>query len=179
MPAYLSFDPAALINGASVRSVLAGLRLLGRGPELLLRHGLPESPTPGQWYSMQAWLNVLRDVEQEFGQETLYAVGLQVVEHAELPPSLTSLPQALRALDLIYRTNVHGRNMGYYRVVHEKPTEILLHCRTPNPPAFERGIITGLTRRFKPADALRVRVEEAPTRPDPADPHLTAYVVNW
>ncbi|UYZ57639.1 hypothetical protein [Hymenobacter latericus] len=179
VPTYTSFDTNATINGESVRSLLAGLRLANQGPELLARHGIAENPEPGKWYSMQAWLDVLADVEAEFGPETLYSIGLQVVDHSQFPASLHTLSQAMRGLDLTYRTNVHGQNMGYYHVVRETDHELVLHCRTPNPVPFDLGIITGLARRFKPADAVRVKVEVEPERPVPTDPHLTAFSIRW
>lgn len=175
---YRSFDPNATINGESIRSVLAAFQLPQLGRELLERHGLPAAPLAGHWYPMQAWLDVLTELEERYGSQTVYQAGLQVVDNSVWPPDLTDLRTALDALHTAYTANVHGQNIGYYRVEAAGPQQLRVLCFTPNPPDFECGIITGLARRFKPADTVRLRVDKEETAPD-APVHLKQFRVSW
>lgn len=173
-----SFDHDATINGESIGAVLAAFQIPQQARNLLVRHGLPAEPVAGQWYSMQAWLDVLAEVEQRYGSQTVYHAGLQVVDNSIWPSNLRDLRTALEALNAAYHTNVRGKNIGYYRVEAVGPRALQVSCLTPNPADFDRGIVTGLARRFKPADAVRLRVEKHETNPkDPAD--LKQFLVTW
>lgn len=156
---YLSFDPTAEINGDSVGAVVAGIFVPALGQELLARQGLPATPQPGQWYPMQAWLNLLAEAEDRLGALTLYQTGVLMVDHGVFPTGMPSLLSALQALDGVCRANVRGHDMGHYRVEEAGARRLLMHRRTPHPPEFERGVVTGLARRYKPAEAVRLLVE--------------------
>ncbi|NVO32279.1 hypothetical protein [Hymenobacter lapidiphilus] len=175
---YVSFDPAAEINGDSVRAVLAGLFLPHQGRDLLIRHGLPAPPVPGQWYPMQAWLNILAEAEDRFGAGTLYQTGLLMVDNGVFPTGMPTLLEALAALDGVYNANVRGRHMGYYRAHASGPREVRMERCTPHPQEFELGVITGLARRYKPAEAVRLAVE-VDRRVPPEGLYKTTFHISW
>ncbi len=176
--AYVSFDPAATVNGDTLRALLATFHIPQLAREMLEKYGLPANPQPGHWYSLQAWLDVLSELELFYGDRTVYAVGLQVATSSLWPAHITTLEQALHALDETCRLNIKGTTIGYYRIESQQPRKIWVHCLTPTPVDFERGIITGLARKFKPLDSLRVEI----TRENmPLDaPHLLKrFQVKW
>jgi hypothetical protein len=177
-PTYHSFDPAATINGESIGSVLAAFQMPQQARELLERHGLPAAPVAGNWYPMQRWLDVLAELEERFGSQSVYQAGLQVIDNSVWPTSLKDLSAALNALQTAYSANVHGHDMGYYRAEAVDACQIRVQCLTPNPSDFECGIITGLARRFKPPGAVRIRVEKQEPAPG-ASPHLKQFLVRW
>ncbi|SFQ81245.1 hypothetical protein [Hymenobacter arizonensis] len=162
---YISFDPLAEINGDSVRAVLTGVFLPHQCREMMGRHGLPALPRPGQWYPMQAWLNLLAEIEQQFGPRTLYQTGLLMVDHGVFPTGMPTLLAALQALDGVYQTNVRGVRMGYYRASEVAARELRMERCTPHPVEFEHGVVTGLARRYKPAGAVRLSVDLDPSGP--------------
>lgn len=175
----VSFDPQAEINGESIRSVLSAFQVLQQGRKLLEHHGLPTEPQAGQWYPMQAWLDVLADLRTHYGPETLYHVGLQVVRNSVFPVGMATLRQALESLDTAYQTNVRGRNMGYYRVEELGPQQLRVRCHTPNPLEFDCGIITGLARQYRPVGAVRLRVDaETPPAADDQTGNKS-FLVSW
>jgi len=175
---YRSFDPSARINGDSIRTVLDTFQLKQQAQEILTQHGLPAEPAPGQWYPWQAWLDVLAHLEQAYGTQTVYAAGLHVVNVSVWPPNIRTFHQALLALDQAYRANIQGITIGSYTIQTRGPREIRVVCYTPNPLAFDCGIITGLVRKFKPVDAIRVQVNEETTPPD-ASENLKWFRLTW
>ncbi|KUG09093.1 hypothetical protein ASU33_19940 [Solirubrum puertoriconensis] len=125
---------------------------------LLRRHNLPEKVLPGQWVPLSAWLNLLEELSGSGGEQTVYSVGLRVLEQKCWPTSAISLAEAVKQLNRTYGERVRG-GYGYYRTESQSPHRLLVECLTPFPAAFDLGVITGLARRYKPAEALRVRVE--------------------
>lgn len=176
--AYVSFDPQAEISGDTLGALVASFLLPQLARDLLVKHGLPAVPEPEQWYTLQAWLDVLSEVEIFYGQQTVYAVGLQVATCSRWPIHLTSLDQALEALDEACKANVRGTSIGYYRTVAHEARMLLVECLTPTPADFECGLITGLAHRFQPADSLRLRVSSEPLGLD-APPLLKRFRIRW
>ncbi|WP_139921528.1 hypothetical protein [Hymenobacter sp. DG01] len=175
---YISPDPAAEINGTSLRVALAAFQIEQQARSILVRHGLPEEPQAGSWYPLQAWLDVLADMEARFGAQTVYAAGLQVIRHSLWPAHLQTLPQALGSLQQAHQSNVRGKEIGYYRAEEQGPQAMRVECFTPVPLNFDHGIITGVARKFRPAGSLRVQVvPEPPQATAPAG--LKRFSVSW
>ncbi len=176
--AYVSLDPVATINGNTLRALLAAFHIPQLAREILARYGLPADPQPEHWYPLQAWLDVLSELELFYGERTVYAVGLQIATISVWPTHITTLEQALQALDEACRLNVKGAPIGYYRTESLQPRKMLVHCLTPTPIDFECGIITGIARKFKPADSLRIEVTKEST-PLNAPRLLKRFHVKW
>ena len=177
-PVYVSFDSAAEINGDTIRGILAAFQIPQQAGALLAKHGLPAQPELGVWYSMQAWLNVLGDLESSYGEQTVYAAGLQIIHHSLWPPTVRTLAEALGTLEEVRRANMRGGYIGYYRVEAQSPRAVRVVCSNPSPDAFDHGLLTGLARKFKPPGAVRVRVVQEPTPAD-APPTLKWFRVSW
>lgn len=171
-------DPTAEILGASLRVMVAAFQLPQQAQKLLVKHGLPADPQPTEWYPLRAWLRVLRDLEKHYGPQTVYAAGLQVVNHSLWPPTSPTLLAVLHGLDQAHRTNVRGTRVGYYRVEERGPRELRLECLTPVSAEFDRGIITGVARKFRPAGAVRVHVVLEPFQAQ-GPPDLKRFRVWW
>lgn len=175
---YQSFDPAAQVNGDTLLTLESALLTPSKAHQLLHKHGLPTKPEAGHWYALQGWLNLLGAVEQEYGAATVYAIGLQVVAHCSWPLGLANLTQALLALDEACRTNVQGEPIGYYRTEECGLQNLRVECLTPTPPDFERGLLTGLARLYKPVGAVRVFVNQE-TSPADAPAQFKRFRVRW
>lgn len=175
---YRAFNPAAEIRSENLQAVFRTLQV-GRQREVLLNQfGLPTKPQAGEWYPWQTWLNVLEYIEDHFGGKTVYSVGLQVINESVWPPNIHTLHEGLQALNVAYQLNIRGGNIGSYTVEGKGPRSVRVVCDTPNPTDFDCGIITGISRKFKPLGAVRVRVEPEQTPPD-APAHLKWFGVSW
>jgi hypothetical protein len=144
-----------------------------------------------KWYPQQNWLSTFEAITNEVGTNSLYKVGRRMPENAILPPDINDVFSALAGIDIAYHMNHRksGRVMfdpqtgmmlegiGHF---HFKPVagsnQIVMHCETPYPCDFERGIVAGFASRFQP-DAKTVHDAEAPCRKQGAD--SCTYVVWW
>ena len=177
-PRYVSFDSQAEINGETIGAMLAAFHIPQHGGNLLQKHGLPAQPQAGVWYPMQAWLNVLGELEAEYGEETVYAAGFQIGQYSQWPPTVQTLAAALQALEAVRQANMRGRHIGYYRVEEPSPRGVRVVCSNPSPAAFDHGLLTSLARKFKPAGAIRVRVTREES-PEGSPDTLKWFRVSW
>lgn len=178
MHPYISFDPVAEVNGDTLQAVLHAFQVRHHAQLLLRQHGLPAAPQAGSWYPLQAWLDLLADVESSYGEQTVYAVGLHIVTCSRWPAGLATLNDALGTLDEACRHNVEGGDIGYYRVQELAPGDVRVLCLTPTPVAFEHGLLTGMARKFRPQHSLRIRVEKESPPPN-SPPLLKWFRIKW
>ncbi|MGV3539536.1 MAG: hypothetical protein ACO1OQ_06965 [Rufibacter sp.] len=179
MPHYLSPDPDALINGESILALIAGMSSMENIARRFLSQNGIEDPKPGQWYPYQQWLYTFEAIEEKFGTSTLYFIGLQVVNHSIFPPANT-LEEALQGLQTAFEANVKGKDMGSYQLLESGQDLIKLRSSTLSPCDFDRGIITGLTRKFKPQNASIVYVEVDKTVLNKKDgAKSSTYLISW
>ncbi len=165
---YRAFAPGVEILGAGMMAMVGGFGPLRSIVErMLCRDGLLDSMGTidlDGWYSQQAWLDALREVDERFGTEILFNIGAEIPNTAAFPTSPVDIHTAVRSIDVAYHLN-HRRdgrimydaasgsmrdgigNYGYERV---GPRHIYSTCVTPYPCEFDLGIITMMARRFEP-----------------------------
>lgn len=136
---------------------------------MLCREGLIDCDVkPGvdvdAWYSQQAWLDVLREIDERFGTEILFNIGAEIPNSAVFPSLAVDIDSAVRSIDIAYHLN-HRRagqvmydpatgimleGIGHY--THEKLSgnHILSTCMTPYPCEYDLGIVATMARRFEP-----------------------------
>ncbi|BDU77027.1 hypothetical protein [Mesoterricola sediminis] len=179
MRTFEAASQAVEVNGETVLAIVSGLPF---GPAQALRvlaaHGIRD-PQPGQWFRQQAWLDAFREIAATLGPNTLYAIGRKIPDQARFPAPITSLHRALAAIDEAYRLNHRGGPIGAYRFEADGPGRALLVCDNPYPSDFDRGIITAMAERHRPAGAdVRVTLDPArPTRKQGGD--SCTFVVTW
>ncbi len=107
-------------------------------------------PVEGGWYSQQAWLNAFKEIGESLGDNTLFSIGKKIPENAKFPPEIDSLGKALGSIDMAYHMNHRGGNIGTYKLVRIGDNSVGMVCDNPYPCAFDRGIVTAFTYKFKP-----------------------------
>ncbi|MCC5943588.1 MAG: hypothetical protein JJT94_01530 [Bernardetiaceae bacterium] len=182
MAQFIPFAPNVEVNGQTVLSIVNAFEV-GRLYRLsiLEEHGI-ENPQPGEWYSQAAWLNAFKEIADSIGDHTLFSIGKSIPENADFPPDIDNLKKALQAINMAYQMNHRGGDIGYYKLIKfdEQAKIAYMECRNPYPSEFDRGIITTMARRFKPADAMIANVELdtlLPTRLQGAE--SCTYKVTW
>jgi hypothetical protein len=175
---YSAFDPAAEIRSENLNAVFQTLQVGQERLALLSRFELPSQPQEGEWYSWQVWVSMLEYMKEHYGSQIVYSVGLQVINESIWPPNIHTLHEALNALDTAYKLNIRGEYIGSYSIEGKGLRSIRIVCDTPNPIEFDRGIITGIGRKFKPLGVMRVQVEPERT-PSEAPVHLKWLEVSW
>ena len=169
---YRAFEPGIEILGAAVMATFGGFGPLRTIVDrVLCREGLLDcanSRAAGvevdRWYSQQAWLDALREVDERFGTEVLFSIGAEIPNNAVFPASAVDAHSALLSIDIAYHLNHRraGRIMyeheqgtmlegiGHYGYERMGPTRVLSTCVTPYPCEFDLGIVATMVRRFEP-----------------------------
>ncbi|GAB4408252.1 MAG: hypothetical protein OHK0053_34990 [Microscillaceae bacterium] len=181
MAQFIAFDPNVEVNGQTVMTIIRSFpEYMNKiGQELLANNGLQEIHTQG-WYSQQRWLNTFREISLKFGPYTLFAIGKNIPQNAQFPANISTLEDALNAIDVAYQMNHRLGNIGYYRLRSFSATSgmAVMECHNPYPCDFDRGIIAAMARRFGKQSNLEVKADlHKPCRAFGAD--SSTYLVTW
>jgi len=153
-------DPQATVRAANVRATLDAFKLVPTmGSRLVEKHRLrPDDLKADTTVPVQRWLDALAEIQAVVGPEVVRAVGAAIIENADFPPRFDSVESVLLALDEIYHLNHHGE-VGRYvsRKLGEDCVEV--HCETPYPRQFERGLIEGIARNTRLAKGAKYSVQ--------------------
>jgi hypothetical protein len=163
MAEFKAFSPEVEVAGRAVLSIMGGLELMRqRAMRILNTAGIPELQ-PDAWYPQQAVLDTFKTVFEKIGPSTVQTIGRKIPDHASFPPDIDTLEKALHSLDVAYRMNHRGaRNLGSFRVTMEGPRKARVLADNPYPCVMDLGLVEGMADRFRPKDAVHLRVEHAP-----------------
>ncbi|MEM9955196.1 MAG: hypothetical protein AAF846_26545 [Chloroflexota bacterium] len=158
-------NEGAEVSGANVSVLLNNMRAESLKP-LLVQHGFEDLDTDN-WYSQQAFLDVIKEIEQQLSYEELVAIGISGADVLELPAEVTDVYQLLPSIVAGY--GLHHRNVpedeGYR--IEETGTEVKIVCNIPYPPFVLFGYVYGLVRRLRGEELYKhtVKVDDAMGRP--------------
>lgn len=140
-------------SGAALNSFVLGLRQSEVLVKHILRaHGL-ESIDPTRWYDLNTARSIYYTVGEQVGERSLYGVGLQMIETAQFPPEIADVKSLLASLDVAYKLNCRGPEIGVITCEFEDDHAAIVTFATPFPCALCRGILHGCAKRFA-RDAL-------------------------
>jgi hypothetical protein len=175
------FDDASVeVLGHAIDDFLSTLGpYKARGEAIACRElGVDELKTgPGVYYSMNGYLSLLREIQEQFGQEFVRRLGRETTAHAKLPPHVTSAEAIFSSMtEVLYASfkNAEGK-LGSYEWT-ATTTGGQLVCDTPYPCALGHGALEGLARRFHP-DATVEHLDDQSCRHAGGD--SCTYRVTW
>lgn len=158
-----SFDQKAQVLGEVIMAFLDGFppTMKDAGLRILERHEI-QSPQPGKLYPLQSLLNAMKEVATLFGANLSFQIDEEIATNVKLPPDIKTLDQCLGAIDVAYHMNHRAGEIGYYKYVFRGPDGIMtraeMECNNPYPFSFDRGVIEGFAKRFKPSGSVEVLV---------------------
>lgn len=165
MAEFQSFEAGTEVIGDVLMAFVAGFpqeaEALGR--RILEKHGLSTHQS-GRYYPLQSFLDAMKEISDSFSSQMLFRIGEQIALHAVLPPAIADLQMCLSSIDTAYHMNHRGGEIGTYdyQYLGKDPVSGLerarMVCRNPYPCAFDRGVIEGFVKRFKPAGSYDVVV---------------------
>ncbi|MBU0765274.1 MAG: hypothetical protein KJ607_10615 [Bacteroidetes bacterium] len=196
MAQFVAFEKGIEVNGETVLSIVNAMEGFEEFARTILEINGIEDPTPGKWYSQQAWLEAFRQIAEKVGEKTLFNIGKAIPENARFPAEINNVLDALASIDVAYHMNhrnsegevlydpVTGeikQGIGHYSLVefNQKERNAVMECPNPYPSHFDRGIITTMVRKFAP-EAAGVHVildENRPTRLEGED--SCTYIITW
>jgi hypothetical protein len=165
------------VNGQTVLSFVDGVpqSFADNAQEILADNGI-EEPEPDEWYPQQAWLDAFEEVANSVGTSTLNNIGQSIPEHAEWPPGVDGVVEAIESIDLAYHQNHRGGDIGHYEAKQVDDSTVRVECTNPYPCDFDQGIIKAVGREF--SDEF-VRVEEIGNTCRNDGDEKCSYEVSW
>jgi hypothetical protein len=142
-----------LCSGSVLRAFLDAFGAYrSRGQKVLARHaGVEELDVdPAAFYPIQALLNGMRELQEQFGQTFMTRIGRSIYERAIFPEGLDSFEAVLTATDVAYymnHVNAEGK-IGHYEWIKKGPRVAHMVCDNPYPCAFDLGIFSGVAAKF-------------------------------
>ncbi|HEY5824542.1 MAG TPA: hypothetical protein VIT44_09260 [Cyclobacteriaceae bacterium] len=160
MAQFKAFAPNVKVNGQTVLSVINGLQQGQESRREILANNGIKDPQPDQWYPQQSWLSSFEEIANKVGPNTLFMIGKSIPEQAKFPPQIDTLEKALGAVDVAYKMNHQGGDIGYYKLLNfdSKNRIATMECKNPYPSEFDRGILMTMLRKFKPTDTHKYDV---------------------
>ena len=182
MAQYQPFSPNAEVTGDSVLAFVNAIPTYKDTMVKILKKNGIDSLEAGKWYKQALALNVLKEVGEKYGSNSLFSIGKAVIDHGQLPPFINTLEIALNSINEGYKLNHRNGAIGYYKVLefNSKNRFAVMECKNPYPSSFDKGLITAFTRRFKPAGSILVDVQlddHAPSRVNGAD--SCTFRITW
>lgn len=182
MAEFVAFDKNAEVLGNVYLSIVEAVPAYRRANENLLSAKGISAIDPEKWHSHQNLLDILRFIKERIGSHTLFAIGKAIVHHSIFPEEVVCFESALNNLNAAYYLNHRNGNIGYYRVLaldYETKTA-MIECCTPYPLDFERGLLTALCRKYKPAGASLIDVELDLTQPSRRNgAESDVFIISW
>lgn len=183
MAPYEAFDENVEVHGRTILTVVEDA--LARFADVhretaraaLAENGI-EDPSPDEWYPQQAWLDTFEAIAADLEPHILDRLGEQIPDVASWPADPSSVEEGLRSIDVAYRRNHRGGDIGFYDCerIDERTAEMT--CENPYPCPFDRGLIRAVARKYAPVESF-VLVEERGDRCRRDGDDRCVYTVSW
>jgi hypothetical protein len=134
-----------------------------------------DSIEPDQWYPVTWWLEVFDSISEERATMTpnLVAIGMEYVQTAIWPAEVTTIEDALMAVNDTYQVNHDGGYVGEFSIIAMGPGKVEVLDNTPYPPDFVYGMLYQLVQQHAPL-GRRPIVER-----QPAHDEVQSYLITW
>lgn len=170
MAEFEAFEADVEVTGQTVLAFVEGVPAAfeDRALEILADHGI-EDPQPGEWYSQQAWLDAIEDIDAQIGAATLTRIGEQVPRTAEWPSTAELVVGALELIDEAYRLNHRNGEIGSYDAEQVATDAVRVHCNNPYPCPFDKGLVRAVAEDVSLQQDVFVTEESDQCRSDGGD----------
>src|SRR5262245_17535214 len=99
-------------SGAALNSFILALGHAHDVVQKILTDAGVERIDPDRWYDHDWASAIYFKIGAEVGRGALIEVGRKMIETAEFPPGIDSIPTLLMSLDAAYHLNARGPNIG-------------------------------------------------------------------
>ena len=137
-----------MVSGGDVLSMLAATGAFRKTAEQLLTDHQIVDVHAGEWYPLGAYADVMRELEQGVGPNTLFRIGKEIPSHITLPPGLDTFERVAASFGPAFAMN--HRNAGNGRIDYEitGPDSATIVSGTPYPCDFDRCVILGFFQKL-------------------------------
>jgi len=149
----------------------------------LQTHGIRKT-VPAEFYRAQPFLDAMKDIAQRMGRNMMTRIGERIALRVKLPPEWQDLADALEGLDRGYHSKYRGGEIGRWQYHHQGDVGGLTRGTMVSTNhyccAFDRGVLEGFARRFRPAGITDVVVRHDDSRPCRKDgANSCTYIITW
>lgn len=171
----------AEIMGSLINTTVNALGLYkDSGKRILSELGLKDV-RDDQWYLQQMYVDFFDAILQKTGPATMYMTGRRIAEIVNFPPEISSLHILLSKLNYFYQMDRRNCNPKEgWQYTSTSPNSATMVITSVYPDDYERGVLEGFVRKFKPADspAIRVQYDADKPRNDTGGGSAT-FLINW
>jgi hypothetical protein len=151
-----ALSPNVEVIGRAILATIAGLEKDIH--PLLEEHGISEIH-PDEWYPQQLWLDVLEAISEGWGSRgaimDLVSVGMRIPENALWPPEVDNVEAALFSIDVAYKMNHRGGEIGSYTAQKLRDAIFASSAITPIPTIWITASSIAPRRSFSPGGITR------------------------
>lgn len=144
----------AEVIGGSVQIIIQAMgNVREMGLKILKENGIDTNIAPDGWVNLDKWINSLKVIEKSFGPNTLFMIGKKVPEIIQFPK--LDFESAMNSINMSY-LGTHknlDKTINYYKFTRKGDKAATVICTNPYPSDFDRGLISGLSRKFPPTNA--------------------------
>lgn len=172
--------PNSQVVGQSILAIVGGMEVVqARALRILEENGI--APLKADvWYPMSSLLNSFQLIFEKIGPSTVRAIGRKIPDNARFPANVDSLEKGLRSIDVAYHLNHRGSDkIGDYRYEQIDRRSARMVCDNPYPCDLDLGLIEAVCDRFRPKDALWVRIEHDPKSCRRRGDASCTYLITW
>lgn len=179
MAQFIPFAPNVEVHGKTVLLLIDTMGHFKRfAMQVLAKYGITEICEDG-WFPQAAYLEVHKEFYTQVGPRTLKIIGKEVPGKVLWPPKIQTIEAALQSIDVAYRMNHRGGEIGSYQFESTGTRTATMVCHNPYPCPFDYGIIEGTAMKFAPKNA-RVVVKHDDAQPCRMNGGETcAYQISW
>jgi hypothetical protein len=168
----------AQVHGQSVFVIVGGMEVVqARALRILAENGIAPL-RPDQWYPLANVLNAFKLIFEKIGPSTVRAIGRKIPETSRFPPDIDSLEKGLRSINVAYQM-AHKPPIGGYHYEGLDRRTAKMVCDNPYPCDLDLGLVEAICDRFRPKDALWVRIEHDPKSCRRRGDTSCTYLITW
>ena len=153
------FDVAlAEVNGHSVATLINSLPEYQEARTREFEQIAGAHFDPAAWYPVASLLQFMQEIERTRGGRNLFLSGRSIAGITQWG-EVRTLDQALEGLVAAFQAHHRNGDVGRWRILERNPAgRAVLASENCYPKQFEFGVLTGVTRKFRPHNALQIDV---------------------
>jgi len=156
---FVCWNNKVEVSGDTILAMLNAMdKHREQGVQILHENGI-DNPEPGRWYSLERYINAFRTICERLGPYALYMMGATLPAIAAFPADIKTIEDALAYVNSLYKANHRGGDVGYFKYTSVDANKGVVECKKTYGTTFDKGLLTGLSRKFKPSSSQRVSVQ--------------------
>ncbi len=165
MKTFVAASPEIKVGTLLMKGMLDGI-----DPDklsvLFEKYGIPSNFQDGDFYYLQPYLDVMRDLSggSVRGMFDFVAIGMRIVDNTPFPPEVDDIVGGFAFMNEAYHANLEGESEDEgWRTKVVDENYIVARQVSPFPSDLEYGVAYGIVKKFRPEDKeFTVELEELP-----------------